>query len=357
MLLSNTSDSINDISHDSNFSENLVCDTNPCVSNPCVSDSNLADNPNFDDNAPTVDVSDLNLTDNALTVDVSDSNLTDNALTVDVSDSNLTDITNFDDNTPTWKGKVGVKRRNEQESSRRSKYLRLIPEFNMISHHATKKLGFIGLLENGNVYKGLPVKINRTSYIFLNTCPFDSLVQLLTCSYCDYQHYQNVVVGRTTEIFKIVKQLLEKGQRGIFTKKEFAEKKVISMQILDCHGLDQLESYISRRPIEELEGEIFIELYSLSNENSLAIPMIKLEDIPKVITINSQNYALTGIMQFIPGIKGNLGHFVAVCLRSTGGWEVYNDLKPEVGRVSGKVSVMPSLLIKKKKKLSKYKCK
>lgn len=60
----------------------------------------------------------------------------------------------------------------------------------------------------------------------------------------------------------------------------------------------------------------------------------KLDDIPKIITTNSKNYYLRGVIIFHgrgrSGLKSATGHYTAGTYRGNQKWEIYDDIKSKV---------------------------
>ncbi|KAF0753972.1 Uncharacterized protein FWK35_00027409, partial [Aphis craccivora] len=75
------------------------------------------------------------------------------------------------------------------------------------------------------------------------------------------------------------------------------------------------------------DKHIFIDV--LHNDEGLNGPtshIVKLSEIPSVLTIQNTVYELRGVCSFTGGNLSEVGHYTAYCKRSNGSWELYDDL-------------------------------
>lgn len=89
-----------------------------------------------------------------------------------------------------WRGqnirKVQTNEHDKSTPSKRGKYLRACPNVTLIHNHSLRKRKDI-IIQNGNLLA--PVKIEKTKVQVMNTCPFDSLAELMANGYSDYIVY------------------------------------------------------------------------------------------------------------------------------------------------------------------------
>ncbi len=83
------------------------------------------------------------------------------------------------------------KRKPKQTGTYKKKYT----SFRHIGMNSKSKCPVIGVLKNGHVGELRAVNVENESYTFLNTCTFDSLLQLICIAYTDSVLYSNFVDG------------------------------------------------------------------------------------------------------------------------------------------------------------------
>lgn len=87
----------------------------------------------------------------------------------------------------------------------------------------TKKIE-IALNKNGNFEnKTKTTKLNGESIILTNTCPYDSIIQAISCAYIDSQDYSKHVdtVFDSVVIYRIIKYLITEGYSKNFKLERF----------------------------------------------------------------------------------------------------------------------------------------
>lgn len=108
-----------------------------------------------------------------------------------------------DESVENWRGlgvsKTARPRRSYLEPQKEWRYLDLNDNRNCIP---------IGFLRNGSSSHLKPIKINKVNYTIINTCAFDSLMQILTTSLCDHEKLNdNSIFGQNNNIHQIIMKL------------------------------------------------------------------------------------------------------------------------------------------------------
>jgi len=67
--------------------------------------------------------------------------------------------------------------------------------------------------------------------------------------------------------------------------------------------------------------------------------IVKLSEIPSVLTIQNTVYELRGVCSFTGGNLSEVGHYTAYCKRSNGSWELYDDLAMKAIPIKNKTLV------------------
>jgi len=258
------------------------------------------------------------------------------------------------------------------------------PEIMHIEH--TKKIE-IALIKNGNFdNKTKATKLYGESIILTNTCPYDSIIQAISCAYCDSQAYSNHIdtVFSSVVIYRIVKYLITEGYsknfkiervdllknicpsetlvnymisincsgnissayekicEGIESVTEYYKcsvcsfewnnkKKVIYLVIQNFKGLeDKLKKYFNDN----------IKYRNCFHQNELSVDIGKqifidcdltkasIMDLPIILNIKTKLILRSAIIY--SGTPNTIGHYYTVCRRNDGAWETYNDMQNKV---------------------------
>jgi len=66
-------------------------------------------------------------------------------------------------------------------------------------------------------------------------------------------------------------------------------------------------------------------MQGFTSQNPRANVLIKLSDIPPILSVQNMNYELRGICSLTGNISG-VDHYKAYCRRLNNNWEIYDDL-------------------------------
>ncbi|XP_033218294.1 uncharacterized protein LOC117173763 [Belonocnema kinseyi] len=89
-----------------------------------------------------------------------------------------------------------------------------------------------------------------------------------------------------------------------------------------------------------LNNQLYIDLEVISIQNEQqSFLMCKPTDIPAYISLQNQRYRLAGI------VKYQDSHFVSVCRRVSGNWEVYNDILKKKSKCKLNETVAPKAAV------------
>lgn len=110
----------------------------------------------------------------------------------DKSENEYSDLNN-------WRNK------NERRTKIKRTYLQPRPDFTGICKR--KKID-IAILQNGNLCESL--RVGKDRFVVLNTCGFDSIVQLLATA-CIHSIFYDILVSATSDIFLFIKNFIDKG--------------------------------------------------------------------------------------------------------------------------------------------------
>lgn len=71
------------------------------------------------------------------------------------------------------------------------------------------------IIKNGSSMELQTININNTNYCFMNTCAFDSLLQIVLVALSDYKHFESKIrVAHNNKIYEIALDILDKGIRA-----------------------------------------------------------------------------------------------------------------------------------------------
>lgn len=101
----------------------------------------------------------------------------------------------------------------EKTKKKKRNYLEKDHTILYYNENSKTKSTIIGLLRNGNFSDLLPVILNGIYYTFSNTCPFDSIFQLLCTTYADDHIYAAFIDSKIEEdvFFKSISRALRDG--------------------------------------------------------------------------------------------------------------------------------------------------
>jgi len=107
-----------------------------------------------------------------------------------------------------WKG-LGE----PEKKKKKVNYVDKDPSVLYYNENSRTKSQVIGILRNGNCSDLMPIKIDGTSYSLLNTCPFDSVFQILCTAYVDNSEYAQFINSKIEEdlMFKTVAHAIRDG--------------------------------------------------------------------------------------------------------------------------------------------------
>lgn len=94
--------------------------------------------------------------------------------------------------------------KNERKTVKRT-YLEPRPDFTGVCKR--KKIDIV-MLQNGNLCESL--KDGKERLVVINTCGFDSIVQLFAAA-CTHEIFYNILVNATSDIFQFIKNFIDKG--------------------------------------------------------------------------------------------------------------------------------------------------
>lgn len=98
------------------------------------------------------------------------------------------------------------------------------------------------------------------------------------------------------------------------------------------------------------DKHLLIELISSTTDASsdfLKDVIIPLDDLPTEMRLSNTVFRLRGIISFTGGSNttDSIGHYVGVCRRSNGHWEIYNDLVDKKSSIQGNKRIPCQMLI------------
>lgn len=94
---------------------------------------------------------------------------------------------------------------------KRKNYLTPDPTILYANEFSRARTRIIGLMKNGNLDNLLSVKISDSYYLFRNTCPFDSVMQVLFVCYADSSEYAKFVDEQNYVIFQMIRNAVRDG--------------------------------------------------------------------------------------------------------------------------------------------------
>jgi len=135
-----------------------------------------------------------------------------------ITDVNLTCHTYLNE-IENWKGK-------NNNPKRRGKYLINCPDVESV-HLKPKFTTSLPLLKNGSTLG--PVMLNKKPIMFINTCPFDAIAQVLLVGYCDWAHFHFYLEQTQNDLFRFIKLLSTSGpSRKIYEERGLILNKCIA---------------------------------------------------------------------------------------------------------------------------------
>lgn len=191
----------------------------PCTlfpqQNPTCTDVQLTDitrNENLETNRDTINVEtyvETSQTEQISNTDKKENYECDTVLS-ETSESEYSDLNNEHN----WRNK------NDRRTLKRT-YLQPRPDF--IGVCKRKKID-IAILQNGNLCESL--KDRKDRLIVLNTCGFDSIVQLFAAA-CIHADFYNFLINATSDIFQFIKNFIDKGSiKSIYKQRATILRKI-----------------------------------------------------------------------------------------------------------------------------------
>ncbi|KAJ1518897.1 hypothetical protein ONE63_011493 [Megalurothrips usitatus] len=198
-----------------------------------------------------------------------------------------------------WRGLSETKKR------KRKSYLEKNSEWLSIDLNDNRSTVPVSLLKNGNSNELKPIKIKQESFVLTNTCPFDSVLQILATAFCDSADFQEYVRGSGSwELSGLIMQMATKGanqstyrQRALLLKDHFPSRTVLGIQSVEiaCHvermlsvtsmnapsGTQKIECTSSRCPRKYVEKEIATFTVPITKNNLKCIEEVILTRIQK----------------------------------------------------------------------------
>lgn len=105
-------------------------------------------------------------------------------------------------------------------TNKKSKYFKPYPEIKHIKNDKFKKSTKRFFLRNGSFLQ--PLKINGTTYEIRNTCPFDSIAQIITLTALDDENYFNYISNSNNKFLKFCQLILNNGVNVTVYKERIA---------------------------------------------------------------------------------------------------------------------------------------
>lgn len=102
----------------------------------------------------------------------------------------------------------------------KSKYFKPYPEIKHIENNKFKKSTKRIFLRNGSFLQ--PLKINGTTYEIRNTCPFDSIAQIITLTALEDENYFNYISNSNNKFLKFCQLILNIGVNTTVYKERIA---------------------------------------------------------------------------------------------------------------------------------------
>nr|P16320.2 RecName: Full=120.7 kDa protein in NOF-FB transposable element [Drosophila melanogaster] len=283
----------------------------------------------------------------------------------------------------------------------RGKYLKKCPNVELLYNRPHRRKQD-EILHNGGSMG--PVWIGKQLLQFKNTCPFDSLVEILSTAYIDNFYYKSLLDDFYTDnlTIELVKKYAVEGvssslycDRGLVLKSFFDEKHQIikcdanigsfiekalngvpsasshrthiknnhdcrnqkyihhRLEVIDVEKVGHLDvqevvipfideffartdgeckicggqQILERQPGPHviLDIEFAMDAFHQIHHNGLPGTTTLLQ-VPEEILIQEKKYILSGAIEYVPAMGGEIGHYIAYCRRVIGSWEVHNDM-------------------------------
>lgn len=204
-----------------------------------------------------------------------------------------------------WMGQVS-----KSDKRKRKSFLETNSEWLHMDLSEKKQIMPIKLLRNGNVLQS--VQINKHRYQLLNTCGFDTLVQILASSYCDstvYNDYMKEVVNFPTS--QLAMDIIHKNvtaaaykKRAEILKSQFPSEKKGGVTFVSCQSSISImvENVFSENPT-------IIET-SVCPEKNCPDPTVTSKRY--IITISEEQYPLNRLQE---GVEDFLQTMPSYCKR------------------------------------------
>jgi len=101
----------------------------------------------------------------------------------------------------------------KRKKQRITTYMDPVPEIENIMTQKTTRSNLNSLLINGNITT--PLKISKQRYLLYNTCPFDSIVVIITMAYIDNDQYKQFIDTEKNDFLQFCKDLIVHGSSKI----------------------------------------------------------------------------------------------------------------------------------------------
>lgn len=145
-------------------------------------------------------------------------------------------------------GKISEENRGDEvvkhkEKKRKRNYLDADPTILSYNDSSKSKCPVIGLLRNGTSSHLKGVDIGDQNYTFTNTCTFDTIAQILFCSYADSKVYSNFIDNNSEQ--STYYKLIQNGVRDGITVQCYRKRAQILLEIFEQERSQKLGGSIT----------------------------------------------------------------------------------------------------------------
>lgn len=120
----------------------------------------------------------------------------------------------------TWPDPIGTEPKKKQKTAKPN-YLEPDPTISSCNLNSKTKCPVVGHIINGTNSRLKSIRLQQNHYTIVNTCAFDSITQILMCSYADSEYYSEYVesVADDCLYFEMVRNAMRDGITSQFYKK------------------------------------------------------------------------------------------------------------------------------------------